>query len=79
MLQEALARAPEAVAPGAPLSRRHLVRVNPNRTYRLWPRLTPRITCGCTVLWLQVPIVFFANKMDLPTSLTPVECVQQSD
>jgi len=25
----------------------------------------------------NVPIVFFANKMDLPTSLTPVECVQQ--
>ena len=24
-----------------------------------------------------MPIVFFANKMDLPTSLTPVECVQQ--
>ena len=25
----------------------------------------------------NVPIVFFANKMDLPTALTPVECVQQ--
>jgi len=25
----------------------------------------------------DVPIVFFANKMDLPTALSPVECVQR--
>ena len=25
----------------------------------------------------NVPVLFFANKMDLPTALTPVECVQQ--
>jgi len=25
----------------------------------------------------DVPIVFFANKMDLPTALSPVDCVQR--
>lgn len=25
----------------------------------------------------SVPVLFFANKMDLPTALTPVECVNQ--
>ena len=25
----------------------------------------------------NVPVLFFANKMDLPTALSPVECVQQ--
>mmetsp|Transcript_2892 Transcript_2892/g.8468 ORF Transcript_2892/g.8468 Transcript_2892/m.8468 type:complete len:175 (-) Transcript_2892:255-779(-) len=27
----------------------------------------------------QIPIIFFANKMDLPGALTPVECSQQLD
>jgi ADP-ribosylation factor-like protein 6 len=25
----------------------------------------------------KVPIVFFANKMDLPTAITPVECCRK--
>lgn len=38
------------------------------------PGCAPRFVCA--EIKEGVPVLFFANKMDLPTAATPVDCVQ---